>query len=601
MTVPRSIRARLSLVLVALVLLVTGVGVAGLVVLDRATAHVERLTLGMTPANDANLHVRLHLLAASGAGHVWLATGQSEQAAHARQECHRAATRVTEIDSLLRDPELTRLTRAEGEAVTAWCERLSQALATGDHRAVPTQAAALTANDAVGGWLDAERRHARADVRRLRITGLLTLFALTMLAVGAAILGTLRTVRWVGRPLSALVDVLENLRAGASHTRVEPAGGDEVRRVAAAVNALADESDRLRSEQAESVRLREGMLQANRAIHAELDPDLVLVTAAEHLGRLLKVRRVWVRGLDPTDLEPVLAQWQAPGLAPIHDPIVLGPWPAEPALPGRGGSGGRIATLADTAGSALAATPEGRRLLAATGARALLQAQVEGPDRPLACIWVAEADPREFDQQELLAVDSICRALGQALSQSQLFQTQAELVDRLQELDRQKDDFVSTVSHELRTPLASILGYTESVLDGDGGPLPEGVASMMRVVERNADRLSTLIQNLLTLSRMQTGPQTTRLVDIDLVRVIEAVLATLVPQVRASGLILTHPAQRARRRRTMAESAHGQGKTAQAEQCRVRGRTPAAATGTGQDAGVGEDHRPASGRHLRGP
>ncbi|MCT2121410.1 histidine kinase dimerization/phospho-acceptor domain-containing protein [Dietzia cinnamea] len=46
-----------------------------------------------------------------------------------------------------------------------------------------------------------------------------------------------------------------------------------------------------------------------------------------------------------------------------------------------------------------------------------------------------------------------------------------EQLSRLEELDRQKDAFVSTVSHELRTPLASIVGYTEMLCDGDGGEL----------------------------------------------------------------------------------------------------------------------------------
>lgn len=78
-----------------------------------------------------------------------------------------------------------------------------------------------------------------------------------------------------------------------------------------------------------------------------------------------------------------------------------------------------------------------------------------------------------------------------------------EHVRRLEELDRQKDDFVSTVSHELRTPLASIIGYTEMLCDGDGGDLTPAQHRLVSVVQRNADRLKGLIEDLLTLSRIE--------------------------------------------------------------------------------------------------
>ncbi|MBB1021496.1 HAMP domain-containing histidine kinase [Dietzia sp. E1] len=78
-----------------------------------------------------------------------------------------------------------------------------------------------------------------------------------------------------------------------------------------------------------------------------------------------------------------------------------------------------------------------------------------------------------------------------------------EQLRRLEELDRQKDAFVSTVSHELRTPLASIVGYTEMLCDGDGGELTSAQHRLVGVVQRNADRLRGLIEDLLILSRIE--------------------------------------------------------------------------------------------------
>jgi two-component system, OmpR family, sensor kinase len=79
------------------------------------------------------------------------------------------------------------------------------------------------------------------------------------------------------------------------------------------------------------------------------------------------------------------------------------------------------------------------------------------------------------------------------------------VVDRLRELDQQKSDFVSTVSHELRTPLTSIIGYLEMLHDGDAGELTEDQLDLLVVGQRNADRLLALIEDMLTLSRIESG------------------------------------------------------------------------------------------------
>jgi signal transduction histidine kinase len=68
--------------------------------------------------------------------------------------------------------------------------------------------------------------------------------------------------------------------------------------------------------------------------------------------------------------------------------------------------------------------------------------------------------------------------------------------DALRQLDRMKDDFVSTVSHELRTPLTSINGYLEVLLDGDAGTLSEEQAGFLGVIRKNSDRLLRLVGDL---------------------------------------------------------------------------------------------------------
>jgi len=73
------------------------------------------------------------------------------------------------------------------------------------------------------------------------------------------------------------------------------------------------------------------------------------------------------------------------------------------------------------------------------------------------------------------------------------------------EVDRLKGEFVTNVSHELRTPMTSIKGYADILLLGAAGPLNENQSKFIEVIKNNADRLSTLVNDLLDISRMESG------------------------------------------------------------------------------------------------
>ena len=80
----------------------------------------------------------------------------------------------------------------------------------------------------------------------------------------------------------------------------------------------------------------------------------------------------------------------------------------------------------------------------------------------------------------------------------------SEQNDRLRELDRLKDEFVSLVSHELRTPLTSIRGYVELLLD-DGETLSADQRRFLEIVDRNSARLLELVGDLLFLAQIEAG------------------------------------------------------------------------------------------------
>lgn len=75
---------------------------------------------------------------------------------------------------------------------------------------------------------------------------------------------------------------------------------------------------------------------------------------------------------------------------------------------------------------------------------------------------------------------------------------------RIKRLERTREEFVANVSHELRTPLSLIKGYTETLLDG-AKDNPEVATRFLQTIQRNAERLQFLIEDLLTISELESG------------------------------------------------------------------------------------------------
>ena len=89
---------------------------------------------------------------------------------------------------------------------------------------------------------------------------------------------------------------------------------------------------------------------------------------------------------------------------------------------------------------------------------------------------------------------------------------------RLQELDRLKDDFVSTVSHELRTPLTAIRSFSE-ILHDNPELDPAQRREFLRIVVKESERLSRLISQVLDLAKIEAGKVDWQLADVDLAEV----------------------------------------------------------------------------------
>jgi len=124
--------------------------------------------------------------------------------------------------------------------------------------------------------------------------------------------------------------------------------------------------------------------------------------------------------------------------------------------------------------------------------------------------------------------DSLTRVSAQLAGQN----------ERLLELDRLKDEFVATASHELRTPLTSLSGYLEMSLDPAEGPLSPTRENHLRIVQRNANRLAALVDQLLFLARADSHPLELYRQPVDLGELVAEAAETARPAAQAKNVAL---------------------------------------------------------------
>jgi two-component system, NarL family, sensor histidine kinase BarA len=150
---------------------------------------------------------------------------------------------------------------------------------------------------------------------------------------------------------------------------------------------------------------------------------------------------------------------------------------------------------------------------------------------------------------DAFVVDGIKRAMSARMHMATVEEASRELteknrrlaqaVERLQEADRVKSNFLATVSHELRTPLTSVIGYSEMLLEGIAGELNDEQREYVRTVMEKGDQLLQLITGILDISRMEAGEMKIDKQPFDLDEVVTVALSTIAPHARRKKLIMS--------------------------------------------------------------
>jgi PAS domain S-box-containing protein len=301
----------------------------------------------------------------------------------------------------------------------------------------------------------------------------------------------------------------------------------EDRRITGAIVTFRDITERLRLEE-------EMQLQAERAqtladagafFASNIDLEWVTKAIAERVGEVLGD---WAA--------VILRSADGPGLqvAAIHhrDIASLGlAWAfvyRQPLIVGEGMFGQAIATGVpslvtnfETAGSEIAhpSYRYGQNL----SSLLVLPLRIRGSFGG-ALVIAANTPERQMTEQKLPLAELLAERAALAIENAQLYIEQVEAREKVEDLSRLKDEFLSIASHELRTPVTSIKGYTQlakaMIQENDQGTSQE----YLDIALDQIDRMSRLILELLDVSRIETGRLEIRKEEIDWQKFLTAVI-----------------------------------------------------------------------------
>jgi PAS domain S-box-containing protein/diguanylate cyclase (GGDEF)-like protein len=117
-------------------------------------------------------------------------------------------------------------------------------------------------------------------------------------------------------------------------------------------------------------------------------------------------------------------------------------------------------------------------------------------------------------------------SLRDATARKRYEESLIKTTEELKRLDQIKSDFISTASHELRTPLASIKNAVDIILSRKTGEITDAQEKFLSMAQRNVNRLSALINDLLDISRIESGKIQLNYTEVDIKNIIENVINT---------------------------------------------------------------------------
>lgn len=139
------------------------------------------------------------------------------------------------------------------------------------------------------------------------------------------------------------------------------------------------------------------------------------------------------------------------------------------------------------------------------GFRALLALPLIWDEKLIGGLVIQRREAGEFPDQLVELLQTFAAQSVLAINNAKLFREIEEKGHQLQLADRHKSEFLANMSHELRTPLNAILGYTELILDGIYGEVPDRIEDVLTRLDKNGRHLLNLINDILDISKIEAG------------------------------------------------------------------------------------------------
>ncbi|MDY0038905.1 MAG: response regulator [Desulforhabdus sp.] len=136
--------------------------------------------------------------------------------------------------------------------------------------------------------------------------------------------------------------------------------------------------------------------------------------------------------------------------------------------------------------------------------------------------------------------EEITRKTGLLEERARLISLLEKANRELRKLDQLKSTFLANMSHELRTPMNAIIGYTDLLIDGVDGPVNEEQAKSLKKIASNSRYLLQLINDILDISKIESGKIQLSPKELDLRWVIESAAETFEPLLKQKRLALSY-------------------------------------------------------------
>ncbi len=146
--------------------------------------------------------------------------------------------------------------------------------------------------------------------------------------------------------------------------------------------------------------------------------------------------------------------------------------------------------------------------------------------------------PRTFHEGERAVFEAILPPLASVVGRRRLWLKQLETLEKLRQLDRLKDEFLSNMSHELRTPLNAIIGLSDVILQGMDGELTPRMQTDVQTSYKAGQQLLAIVNDVLDIAKIEAGTLTLRFTDLDLRTPLREALETAQVMAYAKGLSL---------------------------------------------------------------